>query len=173
MAQAWSRLRLAPLGWLLALGAPALHADLKPGDLFPALDQTTLVGGVLPDTAGKVTLVDFWASWCAPCKESFPFYGQLHADYAARGLRIVAVSVDQNEAVFAAFVKRMSPPFTTLRDRDQQLVRQVKVPAMPTCYLIGRDGRVHFFHQGFHGAETEELIRREIDSLLAEIPPSS
>jgi thiol-disulfide isomerase/thioredoxin len=156
---------------LLALGltGPSARAEIKPGDLFPAMDPTNLVGGALPATAGKVALVDFCASWCAPCKESFPFYAQLHADYAARGFVIIAVSVDQNPAAFDAFVKKMAPPFPTLRDKGQQLVSEVKVPAMPTCYLIGPDGRVRFVHQGFHGAGTGRDIRQEIDSLFAKI----
>ncbi len=116
--------------------------------------------------------MDFWASWCAPCKASFPAYARLQADYRARGLVIVAVSVDENQAKFTAFVKQEAPPFATLRDHTHQLVNQVRVPAMPTCYLLGRDGRVRFIHQGFHGAETDREIRRQIDALLAEPPPS-
>ena len=164
------------VGCLLALGIfipTSGHAEIKPGDSFPTLDSTLLTGGPVPATSGKVTLVDFWASWCAPCKESFPSYAQLQTDYASRGLVIVAVSVDQNAAAFDAFVKKMAPAFATLRDKNQQLVREVKVPAMPTCYLLGRDGRVRFVHQGFHGAGTEHDIRQEIDLLLTENPASS
>jgi thiol-disulfide isomerase/thioredoxin len=115
-----------------------------------------------------VVLVDFWASWCAPCKASFPAYAKLQADYAGRGLVIVAVSVDENAGRFAAFVKKFDPSFITLRDKSQELVRQVRVPAMPTCYLLGRDGRVRYLHEGFHGADTERELREEIDALLAE-----
>jgi thiol-disulfide isomerase/thioredoxin len=148
------------------------YASIQVGDKFPSFDATALAGGKLPDTDGKVTLVDFWASWCAPCKMSFPIYAQLHANYESRGLVIVAVSADENQSAFDAFVKKQSPPFTTLRDKTHQLVSQVKVPAMPTCYLLGRDGRVRFVHRGFHGAETDQEIRREIDALLAETSPS-
>jgi len=148
------------------------HAEIKTGDTFPILQPATLSGNI-PVISGKVTLVDFWASWCAPCKESFSAYAQLHADYTARGLVILAVSVDQNQSAFDAFVKRMAPAFSTVRDKDQQLVREVKVPAMPTCYLIGRDGHVRFIHQGFHGAVTERDMRHEIDTLLTENSPAS
>ena len=72
----------------------------------------------------------------------------------------------------AAFVKQQTPPFITLRDRAHQLVSQVKVPVMPTCYLLGRDGRVRFVHAGFHGAKTDQEIRHELDLLIAEPLPS-
>ena len=142
-----------------------LRAEMKVGEVFPALSE---VGLVSPVTAGKITVVDFWASWCAPCKESFPAYAQLQADYTARGLIIVAVSVDENPDAFARFVKKMHPAFTVWRDENHRLVQRVNVPAMPTCYLLGRDGRVRFVHQGFHGTQTERQIRQEIDLLLAE-----
>jgi len=158
---------------LLAAAVPTARAELKPGDPFPALEASGLAGGRAPHLAGRVVLVDFWASWCGPCRASFPAYAKLQGDYAARGLLIVAVSVDQDPAAFAAFRQRYQPPFVTVLDRAQHLVCEVDVPAMPTCYLLGRDHRVRFVHRGFHGAETERELRREIDLLLAEAPPPS
>ena len=153
----------------LAVGlAAGARAELRPGDPFPALSAAALTGGRLPGTGGKVVLVDFWASWCAPCRESFPAYAKLQADYARRGLVIVAVSVDRDPAAYEALLEKFRPPFAAVDDSTQQLVRQVSVPAMPTCYLLGRDGRVRFVHQGFHGAGTERELREEIDALLAE-----
>jgi len=149
------------------------YAVIQVGDKFPPLYTQALSGGSLPVTTGKVTLIDFWASWCAPCKASFPAYAQLHAAYEARGLIIVAVSADENQAAFEAFVKKETPPFTTLRDKSHELVSEVKVPAMPTCYLLDRDGRVRFVHQGFHGATTDQELRREIETLLAELSTTS
>jgi thiol-disulfide isomerase/thioredoxin len=169
----WSRLKIAALCLGAFVSGTGLQARLAVGDKFPPLDAFTFAGGIPPDTTGKVTLVDFWASWCAPCKASFPTYAQLHADCQARGLVVVAVSVDENQAAFEAFVRQLKPPFATVRDQDRRLVSRVNVPAMPTCFLLDRDGRVRFVHQGFHGADTALEIRREIDTLLAENPPSS
>lgn len=165
------RLHARCLSLLMALGfvvSGPIHAEVNLGDTFPTLAATGFEGGALPATAGKVVLVDFWASWCAPCKASLSAYARLHAEYAPRGLVIVAVSVDENLAAYESFVERFHPPFVALHDKAQQLVRLVKVPAMPTCYLLGRDGRVHFVHQGFHGDETERELRRELDLLLAD-----
>lgn len=156
-----------------AAGAALLRAEVKVGDAFPALAAPALVSlgsGELPATAGRVVLVDFWASWCAPCKASFSSLAQLQRDYAARGLVIAAVSVDEKSAAAAAFVKKLGPNFPTLHDRTQALVKQVGVPTMPTSYLLGRDGRVRFVHAGFHGDATERELRQQIESLLAEKP---
>jgi len=158
-------------GALILAFAVALRADLKVGDEFPALADAgvvNLAGGDLPVTASQVVLVDFWASWCAPCKASFPAMAKIHADFAPRGLVIAAVSIDEKPAAAVAFWKRMAPPFATLHDRTQALVKQVVVPTMPTSYLLGRDGRVRFIHEGFHGDATDKAVRREIETLLAE-----
>ena len=156
-------------GFALALASFAC-AEVKVGDLFPALGPagvTTLAGGELPATAGKVVLVDFWASWCTPCKASFPMMAKLHADYAARGLVIAAVSVDEKSAAAKAFAKKLAPTFPALHDAQQKLVQQVVVPAMPTSYLLGPDGRVRFIHQGYHGEATERELRQQIEALLS------
>jgi thiol-disulfide isomerase/thioredoxin len=154
--------------------ASPLAAAIKVGDAFPALAATPgvagLAGAAIPATAGKIVLVDFWASWCAPCKASFPMMARLHADYAARGLVIVAVGIDEKPAAAEAFIKKLTPPFVAVHDRQQKLVQQVAVPAMPTSYLLGPDGRVRFVHQGFHGEPTERELRRQIEALLAESP---
>ena len=157
-----------------ALGTlPTVRADIKVGDVFPALASAGLVslaGGPLPATAGQVVLVDFWASWCAPCRASFPMIAKLHQEYAPRGLVIAAIGLDDKTPAAEAFVKKLAPPFPTLHDRGKKLVQQVVVPAMPTSYLIGRDGRVRFVHAGFHGDRTETELRKQLEALLAEKP---
>ena len=156
----------------LALTVASVRAETKVGDVFPALDSSSLValgGSEIPATAGKVVLVDFWASWCAPCKASFPMMSRLHQAFAPRGLVVAAIGVDEKPAAAAAFARKLAPPFSTFHDRDQKLVKQVIVPTMPTSYLLGRDGRVRFVHSGFHGDVTERELRKQIESLLAEI----
>lgn len=164
--------------WLVLLlaafaSAAGVRAEIKVGDAFPSLAAaglSPLAGGNLPSTPGQVLLVDFWASWCAPCKASFPMMARLHRDFAPQGLVIAAIGIDEKAAAAAAFVKKLAPVFPTLHDRNQALVKQVVVPTMPTSYLVGRDGRVRFIHQGFHGDRTEAELRRQLTELLAEKP---
>jgi thiol-disulfide isomerase/thioredoxin len=159
------RLLLFPLLVVVA------RADVKVGDTFPDLHVpgiSPLAGGEIPKTAGAVVLVDFWASWCTPCKASFPAMARLHADFHSRGLVIVAVSVDERPADAVQFAKKLAPPFVTLHDRDHNLVKSVAVPTMPTSYLLGRDGRVRYLHSGYHGISSDKELRAEIGALLNE-----
>jgi thiol-disulfide isomerase/thioredoxin len=157
---------------LFAALAVPLSAQLAPGGVFPALASVGLAGGALPDTSGKVLLVDFWASWCAPCKASFPVYSRLQSAYASRGLAIVAVGVDDSPAAYAAFVAKLKPSFVTVHDAEHKLVSVVQIPTMPTNYLVDRTGKVRFMHSGFHGDQTERELRKEIDELLDEKGPT-
>jgi thiol-disulfide isomerase/thioredoxin len=156
------------LALVLALTATVARAAIKVGDVFPALASVGLTGGTVPATEGKILVVDFWASWCAPCKASFPALGKINREYAPRGVVLVGVSVDEKASAYAAFLKKQAPPFPALHDAAHTLVRTVVVPAMPTTYVIGRDGKVRSIHAGYHGATTDQLLRAELDALLAE-----
>jgi thiol-disulfide isomerase/thioredoxin len=148
-----------------------------------ALDSTELIGqpgpvlresgleGRLPELTGRVVLLDFWASWCPPCAESFPAMAALQMRFAARGLVIVAVSVDTDPRACARFVERMRPPFSVVRDPQQRLAASLAAPAMPTSLLIDRRGVVRFRHDGYRGRSTDQAYVGEIEQLLAEPPP--
>ncbi|MEI6861984.1 MAG: TlpA disulfide reductase family protein [Verrucomicrobiota bacterium] len=151
------------------LVATVAHAQIKVGDRCPDLSAAGLEGTV-PATAGQVVWVDFWASWCAPCKASFPVYAKINDELRPRGLSLIAVSVDEKAADYTAFLKREKPPFATVRDAGQKVVAAFRPPAMPTTYLIDRRGVVRFIHSGFHGADTEKELRAELTALLAEKP---
>jgi thiol-disulfide isomerase/thioredoxin len=148
------------LGTVLATAAP-----LKEGDAFPNLAQCGLEG-TLPDLSGKVVLVDFFASWCEPCKESFPVMEGLHQKYSSKGLVIVAVNLDKKKEDMEGFLKKHPASFTIVRDASNKLVGQVKIPTMPSSFLLDRGGKVHAFHHGFKGEETRNKYTEEIEALL-------
>jgi thiol-disulfide isomerase/thioredoxin len=157
-------------GLTLALTlAVSAWAQVKIGQPFPDLAGFALEG-TLPERTGQVVLVDFWATWCAPCKASFPAYSELQRELAGRGFVLLAVSVDKTKAPYEEFLKRFAPSFPTVRDGAQKLVAQVQVPAMPTSYLIDRKGVLRSMHSGFHGADTVRALREEIIRLLEEKP---
>ena len=154
---------------ILSLLPARLTAAVRTGDLFPSLQEATQTVdcGALPGTGG-VVMVDFWASWCPPCKASFPAYTEIEKDYASRGVSIIAISVDEDPAAYHAFIRKMGPAFAIVRDVNHRLATLVDIPAMPACFLLGRDGRVRFVHEGFHGAKSIQELRHDLDAILAE-----
>jgi peroxiredoxin len=119
---------------------------------------------------GKVVLVDFWATWCAPCKVALPLYRDLYLDLRARGFEVVAVSVDNGDEEVRAFLQREPLPFTVLRDPGGVLAESLGVTQMPTSFLLGRDGRTRARLDGFEPG-AEPALRKQIEALLAERPP--
>ena len=151
---------------LLAGLAASAFAGVKVGDAFPDLAGFKLEGN-LPDLKGKVVIVDFWASWCGPCKESFPAMNELQKQYADKGLVILAVNVDENVSDKDAFLKENAASFTVVRDAKQKLVDTVEIGTMPSSFVIDREGKVRFAHAGFHGEASKKEYVKQIESLLA------
>jgi peroxiredoxin len=155
--------------WLfvIMLSAGAATAALKAGDSLPALQPAQFEGN-LPDLAGKVVLLDFWASWCGPCKKSFPELERLYESYKDRGFVILGVSVDEDGAAMHKFLEGHSVSFPIVRDKEQSLVSAAGVESMPTSFLIDRSGKIRSLHNGFRGEETVNALRQEIEKLLEE-----
>ena len=161
-----TKIKLIATASALFLGAfLAVAAPLKVGDAFPDLTQSGLEGTV-PDIHGRVVLVDFFASWCHPCQESFPVMQELYKKYSDKGLVIIAINLDKNKADMDDFLKSHPATFVILRDASNKLVSQVKIPTMPSSFLLDRDGKVHAFHRGFKGDETRKQYTEEIEALL-------
>lgn len=158
----------------LALAASAFTltaAPLKIGDAFPDFTKCKLEGSLPASLKGKVVLVDFWASWCGPCKKSFPALDELHRLYGKKGLVVLAVNVDEKPAEMENFLKKTPAGFTVVRDLEQKLVAQLGVAGMPTSFLLDATGRVRFLHKGYAGDETKKQYVREIEELLKETKP--
>lgn len=154
---------------LIAVALP-VHAGWKVGDTLPDLTAQSLEGKLPEAMKGKVVLLDFWASWCVPCAESFAAMEKLHARYKEQGLVVLAVNTDEQRAPMEKFLKKHVISFTVVRDAAQKLVSAADAPTMPTSYLIGRDGKIRFVHAGFHATESPKQYATEIETLLKEKP---
>jgi thiol-disulfide isomerase/thioredoxin len=150
---------------MVAVSAPA--GSIQKGDDIGALLRSHL-NERLPDIKGKVVLVDFWASWCAPCRRSFPEFDKLLNEYKDRGFMIVAINVDEDEKEMQNFLKKLPVTFTVVHDERQALVAAVDVDALPTSLMLDRDGKLRSVHNGFKGEETIDALRKEIEDLLQE-----
>ena len=98
---------------------------------------------------GQVVYVDFWASWCIPCKKSFPWMNEMHQKYKDQGLKIIAINVDEESADADKFLADTPAEFTILRDPEGKLAKQYKLVGMPTSLLFDTQGKLVSRHVGF------------------------
>ena len=161
------RMRLAAfaiVGVAVSLNAVAV----EPGEPAPNCRLTPIDGGqswALRQYRGKVLYVDFWASWCGPCAQSFPFMNQLARDFGGRGLEILAINLDEEPADAKAFLAEHPAGFTILSDAGGQCPQEFGVRAMPSSYLVDRNGMVHHVQVGFRAGESDK-VRAAVEALL-------
>jgi thiol-disulfide isomerase/thioredoxin len=120
-------------------------------------------GGPLLDLAalkGQVVYVDFWASWCAPCRESFPWMNHMQDELGRDGLVIIAVNVDRDHSDAEHFLREHPARFRVVFDPDGVLPEQFGVRGMPTSFLIDRDGNVQSRHAGFRLTDRDPLAQQ-------------
>lgn len=117
-----------------------------------------LPAGVGP-VHGKVVWIDFWASWCAPCRRSFPWLNEMQRRYGDRGLEIIGINVDKDRKLATQFLAQTPADFTLRYDPRGQLAREFDVQAMPSSYLLDANGKVLGRHLGFKLADTREYER--------------
>jgi thiol-disulfide isomerase/thioredoxin len=146
-------------------------ADFKESENLPDLANFQLEGKLPEDLKGQVILIDFWASWCGPCKSSFPAMEELTKEFAGKGLTIIAISVDEKPENMQAFVKAAKVSFTVVRDARHKLVAAADIKSMPTSFLIDRSGKIRFIHSGFDREKTKRQYTKEIEQLLKESKP--
>ena len=156
-------LRLAACALTLA-AAQALALDA--GAPAPDLNLPGLADAVtLAKLKGKVVYVDFWASWCGPCKQSFPFMNDLQNRYRAQGLEIVAVNLDAKREDADKFLADTPARFTLAFDAKGESARRFEIKSMPSSILIDRDGKVLAAHKGFREEDRKELEARITQAL--------
>lgn len=121
----------------------------------------------MQDMRGQVVLLDFWGTFCQPCKKSFPKLEELSRKYGSRGLRVIGVSEDEedDQAKIPSFADNYGAKFPLVWDKDKSVAREYKPDTMPTSFIIDKKGFVRFTHVGFHDGEEVELDK-EIQELL-------
>jgi len=133
----------------------------------PASGPAFAAGLDLNAYRGKVVYLDFWASWCTPCRLSFPWMNEVQEARSRNGLVIIAVNVDHDRAAAQDFLQATNPEFKIVYDPDGSIASQYNFKDMPTSVLIGRDGRVRYTHAGFM-RNRERSYLADIDVLLGE-----
>ncbi len=121
----------------------------------------------LTDLKGKVVYLDFWASWCGPCRKSLPWLAELSAEIAGPKFAIVAINLDRNPTDGLRFLKTYPVPYTVLSDPSGGVANDYGLPGMPCSLLIGPDGAIVWRHQGFKPSDREDIrtrILRELSS---------
>jgi len=121
--------------------------------------------------AGKVIYLDFWASWCAPCRTSFPLLNALHKKLKAQGFEVIAINLDEDKAKAEQFLKEIPVGFTVLRDGKGEWADRYVVESMPTSFIIDKQGVVRHIHHGFSSDDINGL-EQKITELLAVKQPS-
>jgi peroxiredoxin len=147
-------------------GVGAQHELIgRPAPTF-AVDSVNGKGKIdLTKYKGKVVLVDFWATWCEPCKKSFPKLQDLNVKLKASGLVIVGISQDDEGEGLVEFGKTYGAEFPLGWDKDKNVAKKFKPPSMPTSFVVDKQGVVRFAHMGYHDGD-EEAVEKEIKSLL-------
>ena len=140
------------LALLLALTLPAAAEELKPwaGGATPPLELADLRGKKhsLADYRGKVVLVNFWATWCEPCREEMPSMDRLRVSLAERPFAVLAVNLAEPESRITKFLDTVPVGFPILLDRDTKTTRAWQAKVLPATYIVGPDGAIRYRHVG-------------------------
>jgi len=121
----------------------------------------------LSELKGDVILLNFWASWCGPCRLEMPLLNKLHNKYKAIGFTVLGVNVEESTSAAQDFLKDNKVSFPILWDTQNTVSKQYNVQAMPTTVMIDRDGQVRYIHKGFQAGD-ERIYKKVIKKLVRE-----
>lgn len=157
------------LAGCIALLAPLAAGAVEEGKPAPDFTLKSLTGSnlKLSEMTGNVVLINFWASWCGPCREEMPLLNALHNKYAPLGFSVLGVNVEENADAARGFLKGFPVDFPVLLDNSNQVSKQYQVIAMPTTVVVDRDGKIRFLHQGYKSGD-EEKYRQMVKTLVRE-----
>jgi peroxiredoxin len=157
------------LGAALVLGTVGLAPAAAPTGMAPDFTLRTAAGGNLrlQEQRGQVVMVNFWASWCAPCRVEMPHLNKLHDKYRASGLVLLGVNVDEDADKAVGAASKWGVKFPVLLDAEKKVSRLYDLSSMPSTVLIDRDGKVRYLHRGYREGY-EDTYEKQVRELLKE-----
>jgi len=160
--------KLVTVCLLLSLSFSVLALEVgKPAPEFSLPNIATKTASSLSDYRGQVIYLDFWASWCPPCRTSFPLLEALYEKHHTAGFKIVAINMDEEPEAMERFLKLYPASFDILRDPEGEWADKYSVEAMPTSFIIDKKGVIRHIHSGFSKSDIDEIEKKVIE-LLAE-----
>jgi peroxiredoxin len=159
------RLLVAVIGAVCAGFAGASEAPRLAPDF--ALKSMSGANLRLSEHVGEVVVVNFWATWCGPCREEMPVLERLHRQYSKAGLLVLGINMDEDTGGARAMARRLDVTFPVLFDAGKRVAKGYKVASMPATFIVDRDGHVRHQHLGYV-PETAEAYEREVRTLLKE-----
>ncbi|MBL8287756.1 MAG: TlpA family protein disulfide reductase [Rubrivivax sp.] len=153
----------------LAAAAPRVHAAVAPSMPAPDFTLRSAEGGNLRlgELRGRVVLVNFWATWCGPCKIEMPHLNRLYEKYRGAGFVLLGVNIDEDPKQAVALATRLNLKFPVLFDTDKAVSRRYALDSMPGTVLIDRDGKVRHVHKGYREG-VEATYEAQVRALVKE-----
>jgi peroxiredoxin len=145
-------------------GAAVTPSAGAPDFTLPSLDGPNLR---LQEQRGHVVMINFWATWCGPCRVEMPHLSRLYEKYRGSGFTVLAVNIDEDPHKAASLAKQLGMKFPVLLDREKKVSRLYDLSTMPSTVLVDRDGRVRYVHRGYRDGY-EETYDKQIRELLRE-----
>ena len=174
----WSQVVARTLGVVSSLVAGLLLTSaasaLDLGATAPDFDGTSLLGRQisLADYKGMVVLLDFWATWCSPCRQSLPEYDALRQDLISSGFEdrfaVLAVNVDQQPKQALRALQAHPLSYPSISDPEGTIPERYELPAMPTAYVIDAGGKLRYIHPGYRSGDAQSKLKPQLLRLLKE-----
>jgi len=160
---------IAPLALaaLLLLAAPHAEPAIAPASSAPDFTLRTMEGPNLrlQEQRGQVVMINFWATWCGPCRQEMPHLNRLFEKYRASGFVLLGVNVDDDPRNAAEVAAKLGVKFPMLLDTDRKVSHLYDLSSMPSTLLIDRDGKVRYLHRGYQSG-FEDTYEKQIRELL-------